>query len=471
VPGSNASPVVVVSNRGPLSYRLDGDGAPVASAAGGGLAGTLGPLLAGTETTWVAAAMSPADRLAAKDGPVASGGLRVVPVVADPAVYAQAYDVVANATLWFCHHHLFDLARRPRLDRHWHAAFDAYRALNEQFVDVVAAEAPERAVVLVQDYHLSLAGGMLAERRGDLRTVHFHHTPFADPNVLRVLPEAAAGELLAGLAGFGACGFHTARWAQGFRACFDDPQLARAAGAPVPATFAAPLGPTPAALAAAAQSPEAAAARRRLEGIVGGRRLIVRVDRIELSKNLLRGVLAFEALLEERLDWREAVVLLALAYPSRQDLAEYIGYRAEVEHTVERINERFATDGWTPIVFDPDDDYPRSLAALGAYDVLFVNPVRDGMNMVAKEGPLLNTNDGVLVLSTEAGAYEELASAALGINPFDVQATAAALARALDMEPGERAARAADLRSLVLARSATDWLDDQLAAAGAAAGA
>jgi trehalose 6-phosphate synthase len=465
VPVPNASPVVVVSNRGPVSFRLDGGGRPVPSVAGGGLAGTLGPLLAGTETTWVAAAMSPADRLAAEQGPQTVDGLRVVPVVADPAVYAQAYDVVANATLWFCHHHLFDLARRPRLDRHWHAAFDAFRALNEQFADVVAAESPEGAVVLVQDYHLSLAGGMLARRRDDLRTVHFHHTPFADPNVLRVLPERAAGELLAGLAGFGACGFHTERWAAGFRRCFEDPLLARAAAGPAPPVFAAPPGPTPAALAATAAGAETAAARRRLDGMVGDRRLIVRVDRIELSKNLLRGLFAYEALLEEQAQWRQRVVLLALAYPSRQDLAEYIGYRAEVEHTVERINERFGTEGWTPIIFDPEDDYPRSVAALGAYDVLLVNPVRDGMNMVAKEGPLLNTNDGVLVLSHEAGAYEELGVAALGINPFDVQATAAALHQALEMEPAERAERAGALRSLVEARSAADWLDDQLQAA------
>jgi trehalose 6-phosphate synthase len=456
---------VVVSNRGPVSFRLDGGGRPVPSVAGGGLAGTLGPLLAGTETTWVAAAMSPADRLAAAQGPQTVDGLRVVPVVADPAIYAQAYDVVANATLWFCHHHLFDLARRPRLDRHWHAAFDAFRALNEQFADVVAAESPEGAVVLVQDYHLSLAGGMLARRRDDLRTVHFHHTPFADPNVLRVLPERAAGELLAGLAGFGACGFHTERWAAGFRRCFEDPLLARAAGGPAPPVFAAPLGPTPAALAATAAGAETAAARRRLDGMVGDRRLIVRVDRIELSKNLLRGLFAYEALLEEQAQWRQRVVLLALAYPSRQDLAEYIGYRVEVEHTVERINERFGTEGWAPIIFDPEDDYPRSVAALGAYDVLLVNPVRDGMNMVAKEGPLLNTNDGVLVLSHEAGAYEELGVAALGINPFDVQATAAALHQALEMEPAERAERAGALRSLVEARSAADWLDDQLQAA------
>jgi trehalose 6-phosphate synthase len=465
VPGSNASPVVVVSNRGPVSFRLDEGGRPIASAAGGGLAGTLGPLLTGTDTTWVAAAMTSADRLAAEQGALTVEGLRVVSVVPDPTVYAQAYDVVANATLWFCHHHLFDLARRPRLDRHWHEAFDAYRALNEQFADVVSAEAPEGAAVLVQDYHLSLAGGMLAKRRGDLRTVHFHHTPFADPNMLRVLPERAVGELLAGLAGFGACGFHTARWAAGFTRCFEDPLLARAAGTPAPVTFAAPLGPTPAALAEAARSEGAAEARQRLAGLVGDRRLIVRVDRIEPSKNLLRGLFAYEALLEEQPHRRQGVVLLALAYPSRQDLAEYIGYRAEVEHTVERINERFATPGWTPVVFDAQDDYPRSIAALGAYDVLLVNPVRDGMNMVAKEGPLLNTNDGVLVLSWEAGAYEELAPAAIGVNPFDVQATAAALELALAMAPDERKTRARALRALVEARSGADWLADQLRAA------
>jgi len=466
VPGSNPSPVVVVSNRGPVSFRLDERGRPIATPAAGGLAGTLGPLLRGTDTTWVAAAMSPADRLAAAEGATTAAGLRVVSVLPDPALYAQAYDVVANATLWFCHHHLFDLARRPRLDRHWHEAFDAYRAVNEQFADVVAAESPEAATVLVQDYHLSLAGGMLAARRPDLRTVHFHHTPFADPNMLRVLPEAAAGELLAGLAGFGACGFHTARWRDGFTRCFEDPLLRAAARTPAPTTFVAPLGPAREALAAAAGGDDAASARRRLAETVGDRRLVVRVDRIELSKNLLRGLFAFEALLEERAHWRERVVLLQLAYPSRQDLAEYIGYRAEVEHAVERINERFGRPGWTPIVLDAEDDYPRSLAALGAYDVLFVNPVRDGMNMVAKEGPLINTADGVLVLSREAGAYEELGEAALGINPFDVQATAAALERALDMAPGERAERAGTLRRLVTARSGADWLADQRRAAG-----
>jgi trehalose 6-phosphate synthase len=318
----------------------------------------------------------------------------------------------------------------------------------------------------VQDYHLSLCGAMLAASRPDLRTVHFSHTPFADPSGLRALPRQAAGELLAGLAGFGACGFHTARWEAGFRAAFDDPELAEAAGGVrAPRTFAAPLGPDPGALAAEAASPAVAEAVRQLDEVVGDRRLVLRVDRVELSKNLLRGFWGFEELLETRPEWHGAVVLVALAYPSRQGLADYLAYRTEVEHTVARINDRFGTLGWTPVVLDVAADRARSVAALSRYDVLLVNPVRDGMNLVAKEGPLVNAVDGVVVLSREAGAYEELREHVIGVNPFDVAETARALDRALRMGDAERAERAARLRRAVAARTAAGWLGDVLAAA------
>ena len=194
--------------------------------------------------------------------------------------------------------------------------------------------------------------------------------------------------------------------------------------------------------------------------------MITRVDRMELSKNLLRGFWAFDELLESNHRLRGRVLFLAMAYPTRQGLAEYVGYRNEVESTVARINERWATADWTPIVLEVEDDYPRSLAALTRSDVLLVNPVRDGLNLVAKEGPLINRRDGVLALSREAGAFEELGEAALEVNPFDVSGTAAVLARALSMEPGERAQRAATLRRLITARRPADWLDDQLRAAG-----
>ncbi|MGH9090405.1 MAG: alpha,alpha-trehalose-phosphate synthase (UDP-forming) [Acidimicrobiales bacterium] len=458
--------VVVVSNRGPLSFQLDDDDRPAPAGTGGGLAGTLRPLLLGTGTTWVAASMSEADRLAAAEGLMAEHGLRIVTVDPDPDEYRMAYDVVSNATLWFCHHHLYDLPRRPRFDRHWLEAWDAYRHLNERFAEAVAAEAGEGAAVLVQDYHLSLVGAALAKARPDLRTVHFSHTPFADPCVLRTLPGTAAGELLAGMAGFGACGFHTARWEAAFRAAYQDPGLAALAGvAGPPATFASPLGPDPEAITAEAASPAVAAARAELDRLVGDRKLVVRVDRVELSKNILRGFWAFEELLETRPAWREKVVFLALAYPSREGLAEYLAYRAEVEHAAARINEAWATAHWTPVVLDVADDRDRSVAALTRYDVLLVNPVRDGMNLVAKEGPLVNAVDGVLVLSREAGAWEELHEPAVGTNPFDLLETAQALDVALGMEARERSARASALRSTILGRTAAHWFADQLAAA------
>ena len=454
--------VVVVSNRGPLSFRIDEEGRPVRAGTGGGLAATLHPLLRGSGATWVAAAMHEADRRAASLGLMEDEGLRIVTVEPEVAAYEMAYNVVSNATLWFCHHHLWDLPRRPRFDRRWLEAWDAYRDVNLAFAQAVAEHAPEGARVLVQDYHLSLVGGALAQLRPDLATTHFSHTPFADPGILRVLPSDAAGALLGGMAGFGACGFHTARWESSFRGAFADAALGGRAGADAPATYVAPLGPHPEALHEEAASVAVAEARGRIEELAGGRRLVVRVDRVELSKNIVRGLWAFDELLETRPHWRSRVTMLALAYPSRETLADYLSYRSEVEHAAQRLNERWSSGDWVPVVLAVADDRARSIAALTAYDVLLVNPVRDGMNLVAKEGPLLNRAAGVLVLSREAGAWEELHPAALGVNPFDVSETAAALDAALSMEPPARAARAAALRGIVSRQTAADWLNRQL---------
>jgi trehalose 6-phosphate synthase len=458
--------VVVVSNRGPLSFRLDASGRPEPAGSGGGLAASFHRLLAGTGATWVFAPMGEADRLAAAEGLMLEDGLRLVTVPLDADTYRMAYDVVSNASLWYCHHHLFDLPRRPRFDRHWREAWDAYRRLNRAFADAVAGAAAEGSVVLVQDYHLSLTGRMLAEARPDLATVHFSHTPFAGPDMLRVLPSDVAGELLAGMAGFGCCGFHTRRWEAAFRDCYADPELAGSARPLVaPPTFHSPLGPDPEAVLEEAAAAECDSAAEGLSASIGDRLAIVRVDRIELSKNILRGLHAFDELLERRPRWRGRVVLVALAYPSREGLADYLAYRSEVEHTVSRINERWATGDWTPILLDLADDRARSVAALRHYDVLLVNPVRDGLNLVAKEGALANRNDGVLVISREAGAWAELHPAALGVNPFDVTATADALDAALAMDAAERARRAGELRRLVAGRTAADWLADLLGAA------
>jgi trehalose 6-phosphate synthase len=470
---------IVVSNRGPLSFRFDAEGELQPLTGGGGLVSSLRPLLAApepgadagakTETMWISMTMGPADEAAVAARRMRDPALALRSVTVDPDTYRMAYDVVANTTLWYTHHHLFDLPHRPRFDRHWHRAWDGYRAYNQAMADVVAAEAALGALVLVQDYHFSLLGRMLAQGRPDLATVHFCHIPFADPNMLGVLPDHAVGELLAGLAGFGACGFHAQRWAEGFRACFADADLAALAGlAPSagPPSFVSSLTPDQAGLRAEAAGPECARSVEQLRAETGGRRIILRVDRVEPSKNIVRGMLAFEELLETHPEWVGAVVHLALVYPSRQGLADYLALEAEVAHVAERINHTWGTAEWRPIVLHVEDDRARSVAALTISDVLLVNPVRDGLNLVAKEGPLINTAAGVLVLSRQAGVWEELAEPSLDINPFDITGTAEALHAALVMDPAERRRRADELTRLVEARTAADWMQDQRAAAG-----
>ena len=404
--------------------------------------------------------MSDGDREIAAGGPVDVNGLELRFLDFDDATYTDAYDRIANATLWFAHHGLFDRARNPVIDRVWWEAWERYREYNVSFAEAVAEVGDEGATVLVQDYHLALLGGMLAAKRPDLRTVHFSHTPFATPDALRVLPESVVEELLQGMSGFRACGFHSPRWAASFESAFADRDLGDH-----PDLFVAPLVPASDEMAELAQSDEGQAGAAWLSETVQGRRLILRVDRIELSKNLIRGFLAFDELLETRPDQRGQVVFVALVYPSRENLDAYVAYREEVEATVERINRKWATPGWEPIVFDPSDAPERSAAALARYDVLLVNPLRDGLNLVAMEGPVLNTVDGVLALSREAGAWDEMQEGALGIDPFDISGTARVLGDALDMDSDERAARAATLREAASRRSPSDWLDTLLAAA------
>ena len=457
-----AEDLVIASNRGPMSFSYSPDGDLVAKQGAGGLVSSLAPLIEGTGATWVAAAITDADREAARAGLTEAEPFHYRVIDINPETYRRAYDVVSNEVLWFLNHRLFDLTNVPVFEAGWTDDWDAYRAVNRRFAEVIAEDAPDGAIVLVQDYHLNLVASSLSQLRPDLLAVHFTHTPFMDPVDLRVLPNAMATELMEGMAAFTACGFHTREWEASFLRC------AEAVLGSCPASFVSPLAPDAENMTAVGAGPDCIAAGARLDERLRGRRMILRVDRIELSKNLLRGFQAFDELLRERPEWIGQVVFVALVYPSRESLPEYRAYRRAVESLVNEINDRWEAPGWTPILLDTSDDFPRSVAALRRYDVLLVNPIRDGLNLVAKEGPLVNRNDGVLVLSREAGVWHELSGSACEVNPFDVAGTAAQLARALGMGPAERKAHAAALRVAASSRTPRDWLEDQLVAARSA---
>lgn len=452
-------PIVIVSNRGPVSFSLD-DGTPAPRRGAGGLVSGLGPLVRGTSTLWVAAAMTDGDRAVAAEGVTEAEGFRVRLLAFEESVFRDHYDTVCNEALWFAHHGLFDPVYEPRWTPGWvEGPWARHREVNEAFATAVAESAPADAVVLIQDYHLCLMAPALRRARPDLRLVHFSHTPFAPPVWLRMLPAQARAELMAGLAAHDACGFHTLEWADDFEAsCTQE-------GVAVPNTFVAPLGPDPDELAATLDSDAARSAAAEIDEMVGDRAYLARVDRIELSKNVLRGFEAFEALLEAEPDRRGKVVFGAYLYPSRAGVATYDRYREAVGARVKAINERFGTPDWTPVDYDPEDDYPRSMAALARADAILVNPVRDGLNLVAKEAMVLNDRHGQLLLSPEAGAWAELSEGAWRVDPYDVGQTAVAIGQALDAPPEERARRSASLKAASLARTPAHWMADQLAAA------
>ncbi|MCB0972479.1 MAG: trehalose-6-phosphate synthase, partial [Acidimicrobiales bacterium] len=313
-PSADDRPLVVVSNRGPVTFALDDATGDLRARRGaGGLVSGLGPLVRGTDAIWVAAAMTPGDREVAARGVTEAEGYRVRLLDLDPDTYTAHYDRVCNEALWFAHHGLWDPVYAPAWPGGWlDGPWAAYREVNERFAEAVAADAPEGAVVAIQDYHLCLVAPRVRALRPDLGLVHFSHTPFAPPVWLGQLPLAAVDELLEGLAAHHACGFHAARWRDDFTASCAE------RGVAAPPTFVAPLGPDPDDLAATLASPATAQAGRDLDALVGDRAFVVRVDRIELSKNVLRGFEAYEELLAADDRWHGRVVFGAFCYPSRQ---------------------------------------------------------------------------------------------------------------------------------------------------------
>ena len=488
--------VLVASNRGPVTYQFGADGLLAGQRGGGGMiAGVTEGLAAlGPEAsiTWICAALSDADRAVAAAGGAGGHEVEGIPIrMLDipPDIFDRAYNNVANSALWFVHHLLFDTPNQPQFGYEFRRDWESYLVYNETFADALARAAltqeigreqppPGPVRILVQDYHLCLVPRLLRDRLGDAARdagiAHFSHTPWAPPDYYRMLPEQAGRALLDGILGADHAGFHAERWAAAFVQCCAVILGAdvAAAGAMWRVTYRGhvtevavhPLGVDAPALRARARALDVQAHVSTLSEAAADRKLIVRIDRTELSKNIVRGLAAYRELLATRPQWRGRVVHLAFAYPSRSALAEYRAYTDRVRRIAREISEEFGTADWDPLILEVRDDYPRSLAACAIADVLLVNPVRDGMNLVAQEGPVLSERGCALVLSREAGAAATLAADALLINPYDITETAEALHQALAMPDAERQRRSAALAAVAAADPPARWLGVQLAA-------
>ena len=454
----------------------------VAARGGGGLVTALRNLASHHDVTWIASAMTDEDRVVARearaDGIVetARGGseYRLRLVAHDPEAYELFYNVVANPTLWFLQHGLWDLLRQERRPATFARAWtDGYVAVNGAFAEAAVSELEREpdAAVLLHDYHLYLAPRFVRDAVAAARISHFVHIPWPERDAWEVLPREIATEIHASLLAGDTIGFHAERWQRNFLECVssllgverDASTGAVEVGGRVVSVRRNPISVDPAEFEELAASEDVIAAEREL---VAGRpqKLVVRVDRTDPSKNVVRGFRAFELYLEAHPRSHGRVRLLALLDPSRQDIPEYADYLAAIELAAAAVNERFGHAQWQPIDLRVRDDFPQTIAAYKQFDVLFVNAVFDGLNLVAKEGPLVNEQAGAVVLSENTGAFAELRDWVLAVDPFDVAEQAAAIHTALELPAADRRERLDAIRAYVREHDLAAWLERELAA-------
>jgi trehalose 6-phosphate synthase len=469
--------LIVVSNRGPLSYGRDGDGKRVVRRGAGGLVTALRGVIEQHDVTWIASALSDEDRVVALEQgdetveEQSAGGspYRLRLIAHEPAVFDRYYNVVSNGTLWFLQHYLWGLADAPDLGPAFREAWEeGYVPANEAFADAVCAELAHdpNALVWFHDYHLYRAPSFVRERAPEARLMHFIHIPWAEADYWHVLPEDVRRAVYEGLCANDVVGLHTLRWRRSFlQGC----EAITGIACPESKVVARPI----------AIDPDEFDALKTREDVVFEEQalaaarpevLILRVDRTEPAKNIVRGFRAYALLLERHPELVGRVGMLALLDPSRQDVPEYAAYRLAIEREAVAVRERF---GDSALELRIADNFVQSVAAYKQFDVLFVNPIFDGMNLIAKEGPLVNERNGVLVLSENAGAHEALCEWALTVNPFDLESQAGALYRAVTMTADERRRRREGIVGYVRTHDLEAWtsglLDDLDRATGAVA--
>lgn len=500
-PTGAGRPVVLLSHRGPASFSRSPDSGRIVRRGAGGLVSALMGLAEHIpDAVWVCAARTREDAAVADeyeghaveiafgpsphvvrpeeeaDGP----SLNVRYVEVDDARHDQFYAEIANPLLWFIQHGLYNRPTSPVLTAATRRAFeDGYVAVNAQFAAEVAEQASalgEDTLVMLHDYHFYLVGEAVRRRCPTATISHFVHIPWPSPDSWRVLPPDMRERIMRGLLGCDVVAFHTRRFARNFLLCAQellglDVDFAAEAielDGRRCAARAYPISVDVEAMEALAATPQVGAHRRELaERYLGdGRALIVRVDRTDPSKNVVRGFQAFDQLLADHPELRGRVTFLASLMPSRTDVPEYADYIARIGATVAEVNARHHGQGWQPIDLRLQEDLAFAAAAYSLADVLLVNAVNDGMNLVAKEAVLVNERDGVLLLSENTGAHDELGEHALTVYPFDVQQTADAMFAALTMPRPERRSRLAAAAAVVRRNDVSRWLARQLSDLG-----
>lgn len=474
---------IIASNRGPVTFRLDGNGNRETQRGGGGLVTALMGVVQQTQVRWISCAQTPEDREWGQGlVEIGENGQQAFLEFVKPSLeaYQGFYHTIANPLLWFLQHSMWDMFREPTIDRvilkKWE---EGYVPVNMLFAEAISKQiqaAPTPALVMLQDYHLYLTPGYIRRKlrpRARYALTHFIHIPWPGSEDWKFLPPWMRTPILESLCAVDLLGFQTREDGLNFlRTC--ESLLPRAHvsykhGRVWYRNHAThvrefPISIDVRGMRALADGPEVERYRQELERSQRDRKLILRIDRMEPTKNIVRGFQAYDDLLEHHPEHRGNVRFLALLVPSRLKVREYGTYLDEVMAAAGRVNARYGDAEWEPIRILVGEEYPRAVAGLQIYDVLLVNSIADGMNLVAKEGPIVNRKAGVLVLSEHTGAHEQLEPGVLTVSPLDVYGTAEALHAALTMSQVEREVRAGRLRSLIEQGDIASWLCAQLQA-------
>ncbi|WP_394836961.1 trehalose-6-phosphate synthase [Pendulispora rubella] len=470
--------IVVLSNRGPNDFVWRG-GSWVVERAAGGLVSMLAPLAQRPDTTWFCCVSEPPDAQGERDGLFTTAAdqcaeFDVVPLPLPPEVYQAYYGRISNEVLWMLQHHMLGPGGYELVDHARYRAWSSgYFEANRRLAAAVKETCVAPRAFLVQDYHLYPLPALLRRYFPHVRSLHFTHIPFPEPTVLRLLPKPWREAILHGMLGADRVGFQTEEDREAFLACCKyqaerevdfETKTVRAVDGRQVYVGVYPASVDPEALLALRESPRVAEARARFAD-TRSEFSIVRVDRLDPSKNQLVGFKAFAQLLETRPDLHGRVIFRAFLVPSRTDHTVYRDYKTAIYREIDRINEAYGPScGRPPIEVYYTNDREQALAALERCDVLLVNSKEDGMNLVAKEWAIVADTEhpGVLVVSETAGVAEEAAGSALTVSPLDVEETTQAMVRALEMPRTEREGRLQRFRARVRSWTASHWLTAQL---------
>ncbi len=466
---------VVVSNRAPHEPRPEGGFARGA----GGVVTALLTLAEVTAADWVCCARNDEERKMVEEhgdtwnAPLLRSETKLHYVTPTPEQYEQYYSVIANPVLWFIQHYLWDLAQQPIINGRIHRAWgDGYVEVNRQVAQKVidvGQQLPHRPLVMVHDYQLYLVPKMVREQLPGAIIHHFIHIPWPTAQYWKVLPKEMRSAILQGLLGCDIVGFQSSLDVRNFlMTCeenaglqVDEREKAVLIDGRVVYARAYPISIDVATTTRLAFSHGVMVEEHRLRDW-RPKQLIVRIDRTDPSKNIVRGFLAYEKLLVHHPELKGEVQFWAFLQPSRQDVAVYRTYLRRVRQIAARINSQHRRDGWMPVRLEFGENVRKAMAALRNFDVLLVNPVYDGLNLVVKEGALVNRAEGMIVLSENAGAHEELQRHVLSVNPFDVEATAEAIYQGLTMSADERRKRSEAAREVVRTNDISRWITRQV---------